>query len=137
MKLWRQLSLFSLLFLFLLLTACQAKSTSEEKQSDLAFTIVPESDIPDNLKTIIEGRKKHEFCLTYETEDMLYLAVGYGTQKTGGYSIQIPACYLTKSKIVLRTELIGPSEQDLVSKLESYPFVVIKTERIDLPVEFQ
>lgn len=121
----------------LLLSACRSKDLSEEKEKDLEFTVVPEADIPDNLKTIINGRKQQEFQLTYATEDTLYLAVGYGTQKTGGYSIQIPSCYLTQSHIVLKTELIGPSEQDLVSKLESYPYVVIKTEMIDLPVDFR
>ncbi len=133
----RTVCLACILASLLLLTACQNKASSEEKEKDLEFTVVAEADIPENLKTIINGRKQQEFQLTYATEDTLYLAVGYGVQKTGGYSIQIPSCYLTQTHIVIKTELIGPSEQDLVSRLESYPYVVIKTEMIDLPVKFQ
>lgn len=130
-------SLFAILFCCIFLCSCQKKDDTEKKEKDLEFTIVSDRDIPANLMTIINNRRQEPFQLTYATADTLYLAVGYGMQKTGGYSIQIPACYLTGKHIVLRTELIGPSEGTQVSQLASYPFVVIKTEMVDLPVKFE
>lgn len=121
----------------LFLCSCGTKEKDEPKEKDLEFTIVADKDIPANLMTIITNRRTEPFQLTYATADSLYIAVGYGTQKTGGFSIQIPACYLTKNHIVLRTELLGPPEGANISQLVSYPFVVIKTEMIDLPVKFE
>ncbi len=125
------------LLCMLFVCSCGSKEDAGQKEKDLEFTIVADKDIPANLMTIINNRRQEPFQLTYATADTLYIAVGYGTQKTGGYSIRIPACYLTKSHIVLRTELLGPSEGAAVSQLVSYPFVVIKTEMIDLPVKFE
>ena len=50
------------------------------------------------------------FKLTYTDDKNLYIAVGYGAQPTGGYSISIRELYLTENSIVLATELMGPEK---------------------------
>ncbi len=56
------------------------------------------------------GQKEEEFRLTYSAGSDLYLAVGYGAQSSGGYSIQVKELYLTENGIVLDTELLGLEE---------------------------
>ena len=65
------------------------------------------------------------------------MCVGYGAQKTGGYSICVKDLYLTDSSIVLDTTLLGPKYSDEKKVMEeSYPYIVIKTEYIDALVIF-
>lgn len=120
----------------LLLAGCHTKTPDYPKEKDLEFTVVPESDLPDPLCSVIKTRKQQPFELTYLTEEALYLAVGYGIKKTGGYSITIPECYLSTDCIVLKTELLGPAAEAVVPEVESYPYVVIKLEAMKLPVQF-
>lgn len=129
--------LFCLLCLCLFAaTGCKKTEEDTTSQKELDFTIVPEADLPDNLKTIIDERKTNEFQLTYLAEDALYIVQGFGQQKTGGYSIQVMECCLTSDSIRFGCELTGPSEQDRVSQRPSYPYIVIKTEPMELPVVF-
>ncbi len=127
----KQYILVSVFVLSFLLYGCSA-ATEKEKIQDLEFTIISEENIPKELKDIIEEKKEGEFKLTYANAQDLYIVVGYGSQTTGGYSIEVPELYLTKESIIVDTNLIGP-EGDAVVKT-SYPYVVIKTEWREEPV---
>ena len=75
--------------------------------------------------------------MSFQDGNYLYLCVGYGTQKTGGYSICVKDLYLTDSAIVLDTTLLGPKRtNEKKVPEESYPYIVIKTEYIDAVVIF-
>lgn len=115
------------------LSGCTAKT--QDRLQDLDFTVVADTEIPDELKTIIQQKKTGEFKLTYADQDELYIAVGYGKQLTGGYSIQFPDVYLTKDNIVVTSVLLGP-EGDEPANI-SYPYAVIKIEYRQEPVLFQ
>ncbi len=116
---------------------CMVGCTEEPKETgkELEFTVVAEQDLPAELKTIIEQKKTGEFKLTYIDGNYLYIAVGYGKQPTGGYSIQIPAVYLTETNIVFQSQLLGPKEEAQANI--SYPYAVIKLEKRDEPVIFE
>ncbi len=117
-------------------TSCGKEAESTGELTDLEYTIVTEQDLPDNLQTIINQRKQHPFQLTYATTDALYLVKGYGVQETGGYSIQVRSLCKDSSAIYFDPILVGPSEQDQVANTPSYPYIVVKTEPLELPVEF-
>lgn len=132
-----------LLFIFAVLgfviaftTSCGKEGEPTGELADLEYTIASERDLPDNLRTIIEQRKEHPFQLTYSTTDSLYIVKGYGAQKTGGYSIQVRSLCKDNSAIYFDPVLVGPSEQDQVANTPSFPYIVIKTELSELPVEF-
>ncbi len=122
------------LLLLLLCPAC-GKSTGGEKEK-LDFEVTAEADIPPELKTIIEEKKQAEFKLTYTCDTSLYLAVGIGQQKTGGYSISVKDLYLQDGSICLETESLGPSQGEEVSQTPSYPYLVIKLQYREEPVVF-
>lgn len=124
----RNLCGISLLILCLALFAGCGGQPKEEKVADLDFTVLDEASIPDELKEIVEGKKTDTFKLTYSDESFLYIAVGYGEQASGGYSIQVKDLYLTEKNIYLNTDLMGPSKKEEVSETATYPYIVIKME---------
>ena len=75
--------------------------------------------------------------MTYSTDENLYIAVGYGPQEGGGYSICVNELYLTGNSVVIATELKGPENGEDKGVESSSPYIVVKTELLDLPVVFQ
>ena len=86
-----------------LLCGCQMLDTKEVKLRDLDFVILSEEVLPKELKEIVEERKMEPFKLTYSDADALYICIGYGEQKTGGYSITVDELYLTDTAIYVET----------------------------------
>ena len=117
-----------------LMTGCGIEEDEKEKVNDIDFTVVPEENIPKELKTLIDNKKKGEFIVSYGDKENLFIAVGYGEQTIGGYSIQVKELYETKNNIFIDTEFIGPSKSEDVSQTLSYPYIVVQMEYIDKQV---
>lgn len=132
----KKLSFFVLLLTAILLSGCKVEEGGTEKIKDLEFTVVKEEEIPDRLVELITQNKEKPFKLTYSDDSCLYIAQGYGKQSSGGYSIQVLECYLTSNSVVFKTNLLGPQDKS-EAEVESYPYVVIKTEYRDEMVVFQ
>ena len=128
---------FVSVFTVTLLTGCGSKSEEPEKVRDLDFTVVQESELPEQLKLLIGEKKCNPFKLTYAGSDALYIVQGYGAQPTGGYSVTVKELWLADNAIYFYSELLGPKEGENVSQNMSYPYVAVKTEMLDLPVVFQ
>lgn len=126
-----------ILLLPLLFTACTiSKEESEEKISDVDFTVVEDIDIPEEVKEVIEERKTNPFQVAYITDGATYIVVGYGEQSTGGYSITVDELYLAENGIHVRTTLLGPDKDVTVDVHSSYPYIVLKTEITEEDVVF-
>lgn len=119
------------------LFACGMEENATKKLRDVEFTVIDQSEIPQELLSTMEEKKKEGFKLTYADENNLYLAVGYGEQKTGGYSIAVDECYLTENAIYFGTTLTGPEKGEKINQVSSYPCIVVKMESIDEPVVFE
>jgi len=122
--------------MLLTLNACSFERESREKICDLEFTVLKPEEIPKQLQDVIEHKKTEPFHVTYE-DDALYIAVGYGEQKSGGYSIEARELFLTKNAICFRSGLIGPGKNEVFEETVSYPYLVIKTEKRDERVMFE
>lgn len=132
----RRYIIAAILMLTLFCSACSFEKDMGEKVRDIDFTVVENSDIPDELMKIIDEQKAKEFRLTYATDDYLYICVGYGEMETGGYSISVDELYLTDKAIYIDTNLIGPKKGETVTDSGTTPFIVIKTEYYDSTVMF-
>lgn len=119
------------------LAACKTEDTDVKKLRDLEFTVVEDADLPGELKEIIDEKKENPFKLSYSNKDNLYIVVGYGKQSSGGYSISVEDLYLTSNAIYIDTNLIGPSQDDLVTQGVTYPYIVVKLEFLDKSVVFE
>lgn len=123
----------------LLFTAgCQiTDSDKTAKVKDLEFTVVEEADQPEELKALIEEKKKEPMKLTYSNKEYLYIVVGFGEQRSGGYSISVDELYLTENAVYIKTTLIGPKADEKVTQAATWPFVVVKTELREESVVFE
>lgn len=119
------------------LTGCSVEKENQDKVRDLEFTVVGEAELPEELKNLVEEKKAAPFKLTYSNDQGLYIALGYGEQATGGYSISVEELYLTENSIVIDTELKGPEKGETVGVEKSYPYIVVQTEYLENPVIFQ
>lgn len=125
-----------IIFAAILLMGCSKKEKKVEKLKDLDFTVVEEAEVPEELKALIEDKKKDAFKLTYSDKESLYIVVGYGEKQTGGFSITVEELFLTENAIYINTNLIGPSKDEKVTQALTYPYVVVKIEYIDKNVVF-
>lgn len=119
------------------LSGCSVTKESQDKVRDLEFHVAGELEIPAELARLIAEKQSQPFKLTYTDEQNLYIAVGYGVQPTGGYSISVDELYLTDNSIVIRTELKGPEKGEHAGSEQSFPYIVIKTEFSENPVVFR
>ena len=129
--------ILAVVWMVVFLAGCGLEKTDNRKLDDLAYTILEDKEVPQEFLAVIEERKEQIFKLTYTDEENLYIAVGYGVQQTGGYSISINACYHTQNAIYFDTTLIGPSKGEQVNDAKSYPYLVIKTKNLEKNVVFE
>lgn len=123
--------------LLFMMAACSVRVGNEGKIRDLDFTVLSEEEVPQEFMEFILEKQSQAFRFTYTSGEYLYIAVGYGQQETGGYSISVSDFFLTEKSIILDTELIGPSVSEDLVMAPSYPFIVIKTEKLEQPVMFR
>ena len=131
-------TLLFILFLvpFLFLAAGCSRNDTPSKAEDVDFTVVSGTDIPGDLKELIQTRQKEPFELTYTDGSCLYVVKGYGKQKSSGFHIVVNDFYLSEDCLVFDAELFGPKPDEEVSSKTSYPYIVIKTEYREEPVIF-
>ena len=89
--------------LLMLCQGCSVKKMNTEKIRDVEITVLEEEKIPEEFLTQIEEKKSGPFKITYADKDALYIARGYGEQKTSGYSIEVKECYETENAIYIHT----------------------------------
>lgn len=68
---------------------CQMIRIEEENKTPLAYTVIEDSQIPEEMQELIREKKETEFQIAYQKGTELFLAKGYGRQMSGGYSIQV------------------------------------------------
>ena len=120
-----------------MMAGCAIEKTNRTKVRDLDYHIATQEEIPEELKTQIEEKKAADFKVTYETSEYLYIVRGYGEQQTGGYSIQVSELYLSNNAVFFKSMLVGPRKGENVAKSPSYPYIVIRTEKVDKNVVFE
>ena len=77
---------------------CSWKQEKPEK-TNLAFTVVDEARLPEELLKLVTEKKEASFKMTYADSGYLYLCVGYGKQDSGGYSITVDDLYASGEMI--------------------------------------
>lgn len=131
------ITLLTVLTFLLGASGCGFLSEEKIKLRDLDFTILSEEVIPEELKSLIEEKKQEPFMLTYSDQESLYICKGYGKQPSGGFSITVSELYLTDDAIYAKTSLLGPSKDEDTGNTETFPYIVIRTEKLDKTVIFE
>lgn len=126
-----------LLLLAAILLAVSCEKTSGEKES-FPFAVCKETELPDELRELIEKKKAEPFRFTYENSACLYLAVGYGEQPKGEYVVAVKQMYETENGIYVDTTLVSLShvESFQTGDPSVFPYVVLRCEKTDKNVFF-
>ena len=95
-----------------------------------------EGQLPEELLAKMKEKQKEAFQMTYVTDGYMYIAKGYGTQKTSGYSVRMLELYEAAEGIVFSAELLGPAKDEPVLQVETYPYIVIKIPDLGLDILF-
>lgn len=132
----KRLLLFFAVMPLCLTIGCGGEKEEYTKTGDVDFTVVEEADVPTELLDVIKDKKSEPFKLTYLAEDALYLAKGYGEQPSGGYSIAVDDLYLSGTDLCIKTTLIGPAADEKVTTAVTYPYIVIKLQKMETQVHF-
>jgi hypothetical protein len=133
----KRICLLLICLITIMLTGCKSEKADVKKMKDLEFTVVEDADVPEELMKMIDEKKAEAFKMTFKSEDYLYIIVGYGAKPTGGYSIAVNEIYLTSNAIYFDTDLIGPEKTESVSEATTYPYIVVKLEKLDKRVVFK
>lgn len=120
----------------LALTACSVSKTEGKKIRDVEFTVLDKEDVPEEFMVRIQEAKEKDMKLSYADKGYLYAARGYGVHDTSGYSVNVTRCYETEEGIHIETSLSGPGKEEKILKKKTYPYVVVKMEYADKPVEY-
>ncbi|MDD5900182.1 MAG: protease complex subunit PrcB family protein [Lachnospiraceae bacterium] len=132
----KRLLLFFAVMPLCMTIGCGGEKEEYTKTGDVEFTVVEEADVPTELLDVIKEKKNEAFKLTYLAEDALYLATGYGEQPSGGYSIAVDELFMAKEGVCLKTTLIGPAADEKVTTALTYPYIVIKLQKMETQVHF-
>lgn len=124
-------------FLVLVLAGCSFREASDKNKKELDFTVVTKDDIPDEVAMAVNGRKSEAFAMSFNVGGYTYIAIGYGQQPTGGYSIRVDEMYETDSSVGIHTTLVGPAAGEAVNKMVTYPYIVVKIKATDKNVNFE
>lgn len=98
--------------------------------------MVNPDDVPEELASQIDKAGANPFKITFGDKGYLYIARGYGTKDTSGYSVEVPECFETANAIYMKTNLLGPAKDEEILKKQTCPYVVIKIEYSDKNVVF-
>ena len=124
-------------FCCIVVSGCSVTDLAEGKRQDLEFTVIRKEELPEELKETIDEKKANPFRITYTDKGKMYIARGYGEQKTSGYSIQVTDVYEAGKAVHIRTVLEGPGEKEKVTEKKTYPYVAVKLDYYDKQVVFE
>lgn len=119
------------------ISGCEGNYKGSETALNLEYTVLGETKIPEELLSQIEEKKAEGFELTYRDNEYLYIAKGFGEQKTSGCSISVTNLTSEDQTIYFESKLVIPQEKENLNSISSFPYIVIKTELIDFPVVFR
>ena len=129
------------LFLFcscgLLMVSCGKKE--EKTKGDVEYYVCDETELPEELKVLIEERKEKEFRLRYENAMYSYLVAGYGKQEQDSYVVAVEDFYETEDGLILDTILLSEinSEKGKAGEAEICPYIVVRCTLLDKEIFFQ
>lgn len=137
------------MILVLVALACVSSGCRKEaarERQELDFTVCAQTELPDDLRGLIEEKKLHAFQLSYTTKEHLYIVVGYGEHDRTNLCVVVEELYKTDRAIYVKTNLktmesmegAGDGQSDKASRIDGepsmYPYIVIRLPRMDLPV---
>lgn len=96
----------------------------------ISFEEVPETDIPESLKSKIESSKLQRGFKYEEKDGYIIIAIFSGEKPTGGYSIKAVSIEDNEGATNIFVEETSPKDGDIVTEALTNPLTVIKAKGI-------
>ena len=100
------------------------------QKKNVEYVICKDSNLPDQLKTLLEEKKKNPGTFTYRNSRYIYLVVCYGKRAYSGYSVKIEECWRSEETLFLRTQLMGPAAGEDIVETDTYPYIVVRCQQM-------
>lgn len=124
------------IFIVCLTVGCISRYGGGKKLRDLEFTVVDREEEPEELSAMIGEEKERPFRMIYADQGLLYIAEGYGEQRTTGYSVAVRELYEAEDTVHIRTNLLGPEKGEEIKEITTFPYVVVQLGYIEKEVIF-
>jgi len=125
--------------LFTLYSCFSKKDSSIENNEecvDLEYEVMDKDEIPQKVLEKIFEKKEEQATFTFSNGEELYIIICYGAKATGGYSIKVDSLQKSNNEIVVKTVLIEPKKEEVVTRNTSFPHIVLKTKDLGLDMKF-
>jgi len=127
-----------LLVLLLILNGC----CKMPEVVDVAYKKVTVFEAPPQIKEMVENFKDEEKAAVYVVDNIVYIVVTRGEKPTGGYGVKvvdIDKHMLGEDRfgVVVKVEYIEPKPGQPVTQAITYPFTIVQTELVDIPMDTQ
>lgn len=117
------------MILVLVALACVSSGCRKEaarERQDLDFTVCAQTELPDDLRGLIEEKKTQAFQISYTTKEHLYIVVGYGEHDRTNLCVVVEELYKTDRAIYVKTNLktmesmegAGDGQSDEASRID-------------------
>lgn len=117
------------MILVLVALACVSSGCRKEaarERQDLDFTVCAQTELPDDLRGLIEEKKTQAFQISYTTKEHLYIVVGYGEHDRTNLCVVVEELYKTDRAIYVKTNLktmesmegVGDGQSDEASRID-------------------
>ena len=121
------------LCLVLFLSGCKVIDQQETKKQ-LEYSICEYFNLPKELQQEIDDCKEKPFQILYTNRDYVFIVIGYGSQQSGNYGIQLKQLYALRSGYYIQTELVGkntePDQKTKKHEVVYTPYVIVKTKHL-------
>ncbi len=107
-----------------------------DKIAEIEYCIIKEEDQPIEVQELIEQNKETAMKLSYTDQGKEYVIIGYGRKDTSGYSVEIRELYEAENTIYIDTNLLGPSTNEEIATVATYPYIVIQIAENEKPIVY-
>jgi ribosomal protein L35AE/L33A len=133
---------YGLVLLLLLFVFAISACSRMPEVVDVAYRKITVFEAPQQIRDMLENTKEQESASVYVVDRVVYILITRGEKMTGGYGVNvvdIDKHILGEDRfgITVRVEYTDPKPGQPVTQAITYPFVIVKTELIDIPMDTQ
>lgn len=119
------------------ISGCTFAEMKSEKIQDIEYQMISDWDMPEEVLLLIEENQGTKIKMSYTDQGKEYIIIGYGEQETSGYSVEVLEVYETETTICVDTNLIGPTPDEEIANVITYPYIVICIEENQKPIVYE
>ena len=123
----------------MILCAGCARFEMSDKGETLYYDICDDTMLPDELVTIIDKKKEKPFNLVYSNSTYTYIVMAAGMQERDDVGVELEEMYKDDNAIYVRGILrqVATPTDGVKGDNVSFPYIVIRILKMDLPVVFK